>query len=359
MGSALEAQGLKNWQVDVSSHVGKIIKHTPKLTFNLPSVSYGLDVNIHKQMEGRRDWQVLQGYPAFGLSFLYYNFGDRDILGNAYGLLPNLKINITRKERYHIDFFVGTGIAWLDQHFDRVENTLNNAIGSNLNNITSFRFSAYYRLQQQLSLKAGISFVHFSNGAAQLPNFGLNVPAVMLGIQYHPNTTSLPDKQVEIDRKPDKRWGLNVHMDLAFQEFISIGGPRFPIYIASVGALYSLNKVNRLGFGVEYEYKKAIFEFGLHTYDFGSEREARRRASRYMLYVSDEFLFGPVGITLQIGAYISRNSFLVDAPIYNKLSTRFYLPPWGKPKTQLYFGIYLKSHYVRAEYIALGMGATL
>ena len=95
IGVSLQAQSLNNWQVDASTHIGRIIKHTQKLTFNLPSLSYGFDINIHKQMDGRRDWQVLQRYPSFGLALLYYNFGDREILGNAYGLLPNLKVNIS------------------------------------------------------------------------------------------------------------------------------------------------------------------------------------------------------------------------------------------------------------------------
>ena len=76
-----------------------------------------------------------------------------------------------------------------------------------------------------------------------------------------------------------------------------------------------------------------------------------------MIYGGYEFLFGPLGIQLQLGWYASRSSLLRRADTYAKLITRYYFPPIRKLQTRFYANVQLKTHVFNAEFVAFGVGA--
>ena len=57
-----------------------------------------------------------------------------------------------------------------------------------------------------------------------------------------------------------------------------------------------------------------------------------------------------------IGVYASKKSYLLPGPIYNKTIVRYYIPT--KTKVKINVGVYLKSHFVIAEYMGFGVGAS-
>lgn len=356
--STAYAQLSKGFSFESSIHYGRVTKHTPKLRYDVTGNIVGTDLTLKFQTHGKRPWQQMQRFPLFGASLLYYNLGEKNVLGQAVGIFPHITVYFKKYDKLDFHFQLGSGIAYLSEHFDPVTNTQNNAVSSHFNNITAFKVGLNYKVHHNWSLLAGASFTHFSNGSAHLPNFGINIPATYLGLKYTPQPLEKTDFLItEMDKRPNKRFGMNIFLGLAFKEIVVPNGPQYPIYIGSLGLSYSLNKVNRLIAGFEYEFNKGIYTFGFHTYDFSSKKEAIKKASRITVFIADEFLFGSWGITLQAGTYISKNSFLVPYPVYFKLATRYYFPPIGKPKTRLYLGVFLKSHNVNAEYISFGGGA--
>ncbi len=351
------AQGLKSWSVEPSLYVGKIIKHTPKLLFNPDHLTYGAELNFLFQTYGKREWNELQRYPLLGVALTYHDLGDNDVFGKAYGVLPNINVLIHNRDRLKVYFQMGTGIAYLTKEFSVISNPTFNAIGSHVNTIANFEFIAGYRANENWVLSGGLSLTHYSNGGAHLPNFGLNMPSLSLGARYEPQPIS---RQSYIDHQASKeathKWGVTAYTALAYRERIIPGGPSFPVYIGSVGALYYLNRVNRINAGVEYEYNTGVYAFGTHVYAFSSEREARWKSSRIMVYAADEFLFGNWSVTVLMGAYTG-NFAQINFPIYNKLITRYYFPPIGP--LRMHVGLYLKSHIVVAEYIGIGVGMAI
>lgn len=354
---SLAAQSNKGISIETSFHYGKILRHTPKLTIQIPTSSFGIDGSIKFQTYGKADWQHWQNYPQWGINFLYYKLGN-DQLGSAYGILPSLQLAIFKKKWLQFDLSFASGLAYLSEPYDALNNPENNAIGSSINNVTTFKTSFRGRLSENWSWLAGGSFTHFSNGASKLPNLGINIVAFNAGLNYKLNPVTKEDyRQASISKKPINRFGFSLHFGLALREMISYGGPKYPIYIGSAAGVYHFNKVNRLLVGVEYEFNQAVYRFGLHTFDFDSATAAQRGATRWMIFVADEFMIGRIGILLQAGIYVSKSSFLTPFPIYNKIGIRYYFPAIGKPKTNLYVGTYLKSHKIDAAYIAFGMGA--
>jgi hypothetical protein len=358
--ASLNAQSWKGQSLELSYHRGRILKHSPRLAYEIPDLTQGLYLNWQWQTFGQKEWQQHQRFPLIGLTAQYFFLGDPDVLGESFGLIPNLTLPLVRQPKWALQFQVGSGLAWLTQTFDLLENPKNNAIGSHLNNSTYFRGILSWRFHPNWTLTGGGSFTHFSNAASQMPNLGVNVPALSLGVRFSPQPL-IPEDFVEWkeSKKAARKWGLHAHFDLAYKETTVPGGPKMPVYIASVAGLYRLSKVNHLQIGIEYEYQRSLYFFGLHTFAFHNERDARQGATRWMIFVADEFLFGPVGILLQAGVYISPQSILVPWALYNKLALRYYLPPLGPSGPQIYLGGYMKSHKIAAEYFGMGVGVRL
>jgi hypothetical protein len=354
--SVLAQKGL---QIESSLFYGHIIKPNDRIKVPVPSSNTGTALELRYQTFGKKDWHTWQHYPALGATFIYYKLGDPNILGEAIGVVPHIKFRLLDTKICDISTQFGFGIAYLTKHYDQIDNPQNNAIGSAVNNCTNFQLRSEWRLSPKWNAIAGATFTHYSNGASQLPNLGLNIPAMSLGLQYNPEPVEKADRLVsKLSKKSTHRWGVNVHLDMAYRESMVSRGPRYPVYIASLAGMYHWTKVNRFMFGAEYEQQTDVKKFGLSVGAFQTEKEARFHSSRVMAFVGNEFLFGNWSFSIQTGAYIgNKNWYLSGYKLYNKIGMRYYLPPIGKPQTKFYVGLYMKAHRIVAEYIGMGIGA--
>lgn len=357
--SDLYAQDRKGIGFTLANHTGGIIKHTEKLTFTPPAFSSGLEATTTFRTYGRKDWEAWRNYPILGLSAHWFNLGS-DQLGHAIGFFPFVDVPLVHRPQWQIYFQVGSGIAWLSQRYDRIRNPLQNAIGSNVNNVSAFRIHVDYKLHPAWLLTGGFSFTHYSNGQAQIPNFGINVIGGMLGVQWTPRPLLPEDYQpAGMDKKALRKWGVSAHAGLALKEYFATGGPQYPVYIGSLAGLYQVSRINRFYLGIEYEFNKGVYTFSKLNWQHNSENERNWAASRIMAFVGEEFLFGDWAILLQAGTYLGNFGLLIPFPVYTKLAIRYYLPPLPKQRARFFGGVYMKSHMITAEYISVGLGMTL
>ncbi len=354
----LLAQMRKGWSISPMLHTGFITKHTKKLTIDNHGITEGLGINFQYQTYGKKDWHARQHFPQPGLEIAYFRFNDHHQMGDAFGFLPNITLPIATKKTWRIRTTIGMGISWLSKHYDAINNPLHNAIGSHLNNYTSFRLLGEKNYAPHWKLSAGASFSHFSNGTSQLPNYGLNVPALVLGLQYAP-TPVLPEDYRYPTQKPIyRKWGFLAEATLARQEFIALNGPKYPIYNLALAATFSESSTNTSFLGFEYEYNFAVFNFYkfLEQYD---ETTTKNTGKRYMIFGGHDFIFGHFGLGAQIGAYIGPYKYLIHRPIYNKLNAKYFFTPFGKQGIKPFIALHMKAHLIDAEYISAGIGLQL
>jgi hypothetical protein len=347
----------KGLSIESTFHFGAVTKHSPELTFAVKGPTIGADINFKFQTFGKKDWQQWRNFPHFGISAAWFRFGNNSILGNAFTICPNITTTIFKGKKWKGHFQVGTGIAYLTKKYNPVSNPENNAIGSSITASMLMKFYVARQINSNLKFHAGLSLNHFSNGGSRLPNYGLNVPALMLSLNYSPEPLQKSDFTFhQKNKKAIRRFGLEVHSGAGLVQRFSIGGPRYPIYFVALGANYYLNQVNRIIAGFEYEQNKAIFEFVLHTNHSETESDAKKKASRLTFFVGDEFLFGNWSMTLSVGVYLGDFSFLRSGAFSNKFSTRYYFPSKGILNRKIFLSFSLKTHLTVAEYFGLGGG---
>ncbi len=351
-----QTQNFSNWSIEVGFHSGRIIKHTQKLHIDNNRQIWAEEIGISYQTTGRREWQAWQHYPEFGLALVRAGFGD-GAHGTAFGLVPTLAIPLLFRDDFDIRFRVGTGIGRVERPFDFLTNPNENAIGSHWNNITQFRFTAKWRPGGgRLALVGGGVFTHFSNGGARRPNFGLNLPAFYLGGQFTPVLVkkSAFAKAISSKKPPVHRWGGIVHVGISSSESQVAGGPSYPIYIGGIGVARCLSKINRVFVGLDYERHTAVAWFLAHADGVADEGRYRAASERWLAWAGEEFLFGPLGVNLQLGTSLSGRSRFVPEFICQKFLFRYYLPGIGRWRP--WAGVALKTHRFTAEYISASAG---
>ena len=355
--STLFARGQKGVSMESAAHLGVVIKHSPELTFDVKGASVGAELNFKFQTFGKNEWEEWRNFPKFGVTAFWMRFGNESILGHAFAITPNLTIPLFDKKKWSGHFQIGTGIGYMTKKYDVVNNPKNNAIGSNITAAMLMRFYATRSINSDWKFNLGISLSHFSNGGSRLPNFGLNIPALMCGVSYTPRALQKEDYIFhKKSKKSLRKFGIDIHSGYGLVQRFAIGGPRFPVYFVAVGGNYYLNRVNRLVSGFEYEQNKAVYFFALHTGHSMTRNDAWRKASRLSFFVGDEFLFGRWSMNLQVGIYFGKFSFLRSGDFYTKFSTRFYLPNKGFLKQKIFLSFSLKTHLSVADYFGFGGG---
>ena len=314
-----------------------------------------------QQTDGSKNWHRKHNFPRLGISTLYYDLGEKDLLGHAWGLWPHVGLPLWRKNNF--DFFInfGFGLGRINRVFNRINNPENNAIGSHWNYLVNFNYKATWQISKQTAFMAGFHLTHFSNGAFRLPNLGVNLLAVQTGIRYIPKPKSEDPKNNFHSTYPTlkNKWGINFYSAMGYREFITAGGPRYPIYQVSIAATYRLNIAHKFIAGFDYEYNRGVFAFGKHIEYFSNNRRGTWLSSRIMFFIADEIMFGNWGILFQFGTYLNSNALLLPSSVYFKLGSRYYLPPVGKSKSRFFAAFYLKAHGASAEYTSLGIGIEL
>lgn len=349
---------LEGVQLETAFHAGKIVKHTPKLVFDPPAQSLGIELHLGRRLTGQKRWHEWYHYPTFGVSLLYFDLGNPTVFGSAWAIYPTWDIKLFGIEKASAMLQIGSGIAYLSHHFDPLSNPTNNAVGSHINNITAFKINTQYIFSKQYAASAGFSFTHFSNGASQLPNYGINIAGGNFRLIYTPQPIESVKKWGLRATESTQKWGIALHADLAFVESTIYGGPRYPVKIFSMSATRKIFNANKLHLGLSYEENGAVADFGYYIGQYPDRETARRASSRLAVTVADELFLGNVSILLQSGYYVSKAwSWQLLGTWFNKLGLRYYTPPIGYPKTRFFAGIYLKAHKINAEYIALGFGA--
>jgi hypothetical protein len=338
--------------IEANFVAGKIFKHTDKFNGPIPDLSTAFDLAVLKQTTGTLDWEQRRHYPIWGVGATYTNYGVDSIYGGVYGIYPLLQTYLIRGKRLQWTLRGGMGLAYVTKHYERAPNwdTLNNAIGSAINNFTTFSTDVRYRLNDNWSIQAGLNFSHCSNGDMKQPNLGINMWGGHVGLRFWP----AGDKPMLIDRERPKlsnRILAQARIGIAFNE---LEGPVYQTYLASVWASKRYKSRNKVFIGLDYSYHTRIYAFQRNNeINIGQERANSWKSA---VFVGHEWMFGRFAIVLQMGVYVKEAMLRLDK-YYQKIGYNYYLLRTEHgPLKELCLSVMLKTHKTDAELVEYGIG---
>ncbi len=252
-----------------------------------------------------------------------------------------------KRDKFVCYYKWGTGIGLVSKPFDRVDNYKNTAIGSKVNMFASLLLEARFKIRDRTWLTSGFSFSHFSNAAIAVPNLGINIPGLNIGIQYqvgdyktHLKKDSMPDT--------DRKIHYLVYSAPGIREIHPAGGKKYATgHIFIEGAKF-VDKRRKLGLGLDAFYDDSNIE--VHNRDTMREQIVNRTYFMKLgMHLSHELVFGRYSALVQMGVYLI-NNVKSDGPIYHRLTNRFYV------NEKLFIDAGFKTHWAVAENFELGIG---
>ncbi len=282
--------------------------------------------------------------PVWGIQFLFLNPGNKKVLGNTYSLVPYLRLKLIDYERFNLTTKLGLGLGYVENTYNRETNFTNTAIGSHINLNVHLNIDAAYAISQNTHLKAGLNFTHLSNGAMVLPNLGLNIPTLNIGINRafgYSESEELIEPAKDVS--PSKNW--LVHVNFGMREVEPNSEKLFPNYNLSIEYLSQKSAVNSFSGIVDFFYKSTLSERA--KIDTG----ITRGISSFQLGLMGAYhrTINPIDIYIGMGIYLVDDAKF-DGLFYHRLGMRYLL----SDNLNLGFSIY--SHFAKADHFQLGIG---
>ncbi|AHJ96024.1 acyloxyacyl hydrolase [Hymenobacter swuensis] len=328
---------------------GFILAHTPSVQHLAVSHPTGLELNLQRQTNGAAPWHAWYKYPKVGLALVYYDYHNAR-LGRSYAASVYVNKSFWRTRRQEFNFRLGTGLGYFPVRFEAATNHKNTLIGSRLNATLQARLEYDVALTEHLGLLLGLGLNHYSNGATTKPNFGINLPTVLLGLNYHqqrplqPLNTSPTPEPTDVGRN-----FLNISTSVGWKQRNETDNQHYLVNAVTLAVGRRINRKSNLVAGLE----------GFHDRSLTAQLRDTARTSDQLpdvkkagAYVGHELLFGRLAFVSHLGLYFY-NPYKSNRFYYERLGIKYHF-------TERVFGnIDLKVHGGAADVIEWRLGLKL
>lgn len=326
-----------------------VLAHTASVQHLAVSHPTGLELNVQRQTTGGQPWHAWYKYPKVGLALVYYDYHNAR-LGRSYAASVYLNKTFWRTRRQELNFRLGTGLGYFPVRFDAATNPKNTIISSRLNAILQTRLEYDVALTPHLGLLLGLGLNHYSNGATTKPNFGVNLPTVLLGVNYHQQRPFRPLDVPPAPTPPDiGRTFLNLSASVGWKQLNQRDSRTYLVNSVTLAAGRRLNRKSNVVAGLEGFYDRSL------TAEF---RDTARTAARSPdvkkagAYVGHELLFGRLAFVSHLGFYLY-NPYKSNRFYYERLGLKYHFTD------RLFGNIDLKVHGGSADVIEWRLGLKL
>jgi hypothetical protein len=312
------------------------------------------EISVERATNGKHRWEFMYGYPIIGISAFASFLGGFNEIGSAVGVYPFINFPLVQDQHNSLNFRVGLGITYLTNHFDRLNNYKNFAIGSSVNAIASLYLEYRYKISRRSTFFVASGLTHFSNGPTKTPNYGLNILTLTSGMAFfigEPNNFTKKDWRPELypyefDGKKFLYWYTGFHAGT--KDMTATLGDRFMIVAAWSNLMAQISYKSRIGIGIDLTYDFSD-EVILDNHDicpsFGN-------VAKLGINAAYELMLDRLSFMIYFGAYITGKE-KSEGNIYQRVNLKYLITK------NIFLYLTLNGHFGRAEYIGLGTGYQL
>ncbi|WP_198172831.1 acyloxyacyl hydrolase [Hymenobacter ginkgonis] len=325
-----------------------IVNHTPPVSHLVTSHPTGFELNVQRQTTGTAPWHSWYKYPKMGLALVYYDYHN-PVIGKSYAASVYLSKAIVRTARQDVSFRLGTGLAYFTNPYDLQTNRKNTFVSSALNATLQMRFEYDVALTPHLGLLAALALNHYSNGGSAKPNFGVNLPTLLLGLNYYQRRdVPLPPGLVPAPANLGQNF-LNASVSLGSKQRTGGDPAHYAVASVTLAAGRRVNRKSNLLAGVEGFYDRSLVAVLRDTARDQGHLPDVKKAS---VFVGHELLFGRLAFVTHLGVYVY-NPYKSNPAYYERLGLKYQF-------TDLLFGsIDLKAHRATADVVEFKLGLRL
>ncbi|MDD4150183.1 MAG: acyloxyacyl hydrolase [Bacteroidales bacterium] len=353
LSSVLKAQSYNSYfnQFELKTHYGITIPHHDHMRYIINSNIAIVELDYSIKTDGSKPWHHTWRFPEIGVGYLMGGLGNINILGFSQSAFIIFGIPIVETDKFLLKYRLGGGVGYISDKFDSRSNYYNIAVGSNFNAHLQLSVLCDYKpFDIPLYFTGGFAFNHFSNGAIETPNLGLNQITANIGVKYLHSiyTYSLPRRQSQYMYNSELE--LSAYYAAAVKENSTYENKKYFINSIVFDASLRVSKKRSLGGGINIIYDPSLqtqmednyknisnlFRIGIHAVQ--------------ELYLTDELT-----MPIYLGTYVL-NSHKPNGKnfiVYSKVGIRYTF------KERFFVNINLKTHISVADYIEFGVGMRL
>jgi hypothetical protein len=327
--------------LSIAPQVGFLLPHRSTMAHLNTGHSYGGKLSTVFQTNGTKQWHHDFLFPRIESDIFFYDLGNPEILGNAFGVQSGLYLPFFRGKSWSFGSLLGFGIAYITKTYDSEENPKNNVIGSHFNTIANLGI----RVEKQFhhnSIGVEISMTHLSNGAYKLPNLGINLP--FLGFNYTHFLEPL-HFQKEASSKytglPLKTWAFYTQLIGSFKQVYPTGGNTYGVVGLTNYAQYRVKTKLIIEGGIDAIYNQSIIK---------NSQEDLDRINNFQigLYAAYVLPMSKMQLMVGMGRYVI-NPISPSGMWYHRFGARLRF-------TDLLWGHFMiKSNWAKADYFEYGL----
>ena len=354
---------------DLNLAVGKVIQNYPR--FPVRNAAFIARTSFNKKLSGGAAWHQYYNHPEWTIQVLYGSLGNKEELGNIAGLSTGFRFNNDVTNRWTLSAAATFGIAYFNKPYNEVSNPDNVAVGASFTPLFTVDAGAFYHINPYWSALTMISFLHCSDAHTHLPNLGINLPMLTIGVRYRP-VPAIMTQQNTTSSITDKKPKLNFRVALGLHEQGAadgpVNGPTFPVYLASLYIYRHYNPIARWQMGIDAYYNSGVYSFITSQRYYEDKEKAKSISVLYM--VGHEFIFGHFSMVTQGGLYLY-NPFARDRYEESDKDTKGFLKQYlaARYGFQYYFknaflkkhqnffaGWYVKTNLGQADFMEMSLG---
>lgn len=328
----------QNGQFVLDAAFGGIIAHNPPVKHL--AQSHPRIVSLEYSVENHQaEWSKEFKFPKVGFALQYFDYQNPNLLGSSLAGLFFMEPRLNQRFTYRI----GSGLVFNSNPFDLKTNTKNFMLGSRFAMVMHGQISYYQPVSQVFGLRFGLGITHFSNGAYTQPNSGINVFYASLGAVGWPEKQRISISTPEPPFLVDRRFSMEAFASFALVEKLPVGGPKYPVYQASVRPGYRLGRKSSIYAGLDFCYNEARAQLIREKPWFG------KREGRLGFLLGHELHISKLSLLTDFGFYLIKPND-IDPWLYQRYGFRY---RFSNPLSLL---LLLKVHRSKAECLELGFG---
>ena len=325
-----------------------IVAHNPAIRQLVASHPAGLELNAQRQTTGAAPWHGWYRFPKIGLALVYYDFHN-PVLGHAFAVSPYLSKTFSRGPRHDLSFRLGAGLAYLTNFYSQQANHTNTIVSSALNATLQARFEYDRALTERLGLLVGLGLNHYSNGATSKPNFGVNLPTLVLGLNYYqqrpaPHANDYAPAPADVGRP----FGY-VATSLGYKQRNEGDLRKYLVNSVTLAVGRRINRKSNLLLGLDGFYDRSLKADLADSLRPGTAGPSVLKAGAF---AGHELLFGRLALITHLGFYVY-DPYKNTTPYYERLGLDYHFTD------HLFGAVDLKLHRAVADVIEFKVGAKL
>lgn len=334
------------------------IEFTPQMSLGvftaqnkLTGTAYGAELIYHiNTTANARPWMKVLNVKSLDLVFNYKNMSDIVMVsdprpnrfGDSYALLGALNFSLLKVKGTELLVTPGLGLGYLGETWFTNENVL---IGSHLNFSSRIALKLTTQITPSTKLSAGVDILHFSNAGTRVPNNGMNVSSISLGIIQSLNEKKAVDTSAWRKPLPYKKHSVDFGVNIGRR---GVYRSKDGLYKTGLyaGYNYRLNTVFGFGAGLDAVYYHTIFDplRNGETYQSNASSFDRWRVGTA---IGPDLWMGRLGLMAKYGYYLHYNS-LKDIKTYWTAGLKYNVLEWAAIQAKIYV------HKTEADFVGFG-----